>query len=141
MRRESQAAAWNGVKPDEPAAKDHLPPILPWFTFHEGRHSRATWLAEHGVPEVARRARLGHKMRGMARAYDHMTPTMEQQICDVLEARWAGSLLALTSVERARLVAWLPHLRETLDELKAESQSRGGSHSPKSISQISPKMA
>ena len=48
--------AWDGVKPDEPLAKRHQPAILPWFTFHEGRHSDAAWLAEDGC----RRSRVGH---------------------------------------------------------------------------------
>ena len=42
--------AWDGVNPDEPLAKGHLPAILRWFTFHDGRHSHATRLSEDGVP-------------------------------------------------------------------------------------------
>lgn len=41
-------------------------PILPGFTFNEGRHTHRTWLADDGIPEVARAARLGHRMRGWA---------------------------------------------------------------------------
>jgi hypothetical protein len=33
-------------------------------------------LTEDGIPEVARRARLGQKMKGIARVYDHVTPAM-----------------------------------------------------------------
>jgi len=25
---------------DDPCADDHIPPILPWFTFNKGRHAR-----------------------------------------------------------------------------------------------------
>ncbi|HEV2779224.1 MAG TPA: hypothetical protein VGX25_07465 [Actinophytocola sp.] len=78
--------------------------------FHEGRHTHATWLTEDGVPEVARRARLGQKMKGIARIYDHVTDVMKQQIIDALEARWAASLLALTATESDRLTGWFPHL-------------------------------
>lgn len=88
--------AWDGHSPDNPCADDHTPPILPWFTFHEGRHTHATWLTEDGVSEVARRARLGQKMKGIARVYDHVTPVMRKQVLDVMEARWLGSLAALT---------------------------------------------
>lgn len=112
--------AWDGHNPDQPYADDHVPPILRWFTFHEGRHTHATWLTEDGIPEIARRARLGQKMRGIARIYDHVTPTMRQQIRDVLETRWLGSLLALSTAERAELVSWFPHLRMALDQRELE---------------------
>jgi integrase len=75
---------WDGQNPEDPCADDHMPPILPWFTFHEGRHTHSTWLVEDGVPEVARRARLGQKMKGMGRIYDHVTPIMRSQIRDTL---------------------------------------------------------
>lgn len=109
--------AWDGINPENPAAPDHQPPILPWFTFHEGRHTHATWLTEDGVPEVARRARLGQKMKGIARVYDHVTPVMRRQILDILEARWLASVASLTTNERAQLMAWFPPLRPTLAEL------------------------
>jgi hypothetical protein len=48
--------------------------------------THATWLTEDGIPEVARRARLGQKMKGMARIYDHVTNVMKKQIRDALEA-------------------------------------------------------
>ena len=62
-----------------------------------------------GIPEVARRARLG-QMKGFARIYDHVTDVMRKQILVALEARWEGSLLALNATERARLTDWFPHL-------------------------------
>ncbi|WP_424923440.1 tyrosine-type recombinase/integrase [Actinocrispum wychmicini] len=102
--------AWDGVDVDHPTSPDHLPPILPWFTFHEGRHTHSTWLIEDGVPEVARRARLGHKMKGIARTYDHVTPEMRQHILDALEARWQAGLSGLTGAERTRLMSWFPQL-------------------------------
>jgi hypothetical protein len=70
---------------DNPCADGHTPPILPWFTFHEGWHTHSTWLTEDSVPEVARRARLGKKMRGIAQVYDHVTPVMRKQVLDVLK--------------------------------------------------------
>jgi hypothetical protein len=70
------------------------------------------------VPEVARRARLGQKMKGIARVYDHVTPAMRRMILDVLEARWLSSLTVLTPAEQARLVRWFPHIRTTLDDLQ-----------------------
>lgn len=60
-----------GVDGDE--SNPARPPLLPWFTVHEGRHTHSIWLVEDGVLEVARRARLRHAIRGMARVYDHVT--------------------------------------------------------------------
>ncbi|MDX3191721.1 hypothetical protein PV458_25205 [Streptomyces sp. MN03-5084-2B] len=54
------------------------------FTFHESRHTHSTWLTEDRIPEVARRARLGQKMKGIARVYDHVTPAMANQILNAL---------------------------------------------------------
>jgi hypothetical protein len=113
--------AWDGVKPDDPYAEDHMPPILRWFTFHEGRHTQATWLVADGVPEVGRRARLGQKMKGMARVYDHVTPEMRSKVIEGLEARWQASLAALLPEERAKLVSWFPHLRATMDALPRDA--------------------
>lgn len=114
FRQRHWRPAWDGVEPDNPRAEKHVPAILMWFTFHEGRHTHSTWLAEDGVCEVARRARLGQKMKGIGRVYDHVTPEMEQQVLDVLEARWAASVAELTAAERAQLLLWFPHLRDTL---------------------------
>jgi len=110
--------AWDGQNMDDPCADDHIPAILPWFTFNEGRHTHATWLAEDGIPEVARRARLGQKMKGIARVYDHVTPAMRRMILDVLETRWLSSLAVLTLAEQTRLVSWFPHVQTTLDDLQ-----------------------
>ncbi|MCR6489221.1 integrase [Amycolatopsis sp. OK19-0408] len=94
--------AWDG---DESGAGERRPPILPTFTFHEGRHTHATWLTEDGIPEVARRARLGQKMEGIARVYDHV---MVNQILDVLQERWPRSPAALYPLGAGRAGA---HLR------------------------------
>ncbi|WP_246258191.1 integrase [Amycolatopsis anabasis] len=120
FRQRHWRPAWDGVHSDDPSSEDHIPAILPWFTFHEGRHSHATWLAEDGIPEVARRARLGQKMKGIGRVYDHVTPAMLRQIIEVLETRWMASLAALTDVERAKLATWFPHLRDAYTRLRIE---------------------
>jgi hypothetical protein len=80
-----------------------------------------TGLDEDRVPEVGRRARLGQKMKGMGRIYDHVTPEMRRQIIEVLEARWLASLAALRPGERARLVSWFPHVRATIDALPRDA--------------------
>ncbi|WP_026126819.1 hypothetical protein [Nocardiopsis xinjiangensis] len=87
-------------------------PILPGFTFNEGCHTHRTWLAEDGVPEVARAARLGHRMPGMANVYEHVTPEMREQVLTVLERRWQASVGALGPGERDRLMEMLPRLGE-----------------------------
>ena len=60
------------------------------------------------IPEISRPARLGQKMKGIARIYDHVTDAMRQQMIDALEARWAACLLALTATERSQLMSWFP---------------------------------
>ncbi|SEF23468.1 hypothetical protein SAMN05421837_102195 [Amycolatopsis pretoriensis] len=60
--------AWDGIDLDEAGAGERRPPILPTSTFHEGRHTHSTWLTEDGIPEVARCAQLGQKMKGVARS-------------------------------------------------------------------------
>ncbi len=113
--------AWDGVSMNNPHAKGRVPPILPWFTFHEGRHTHSSWLAEDGVPEVARRARLGRKMKGMGRVHDHVTPEMRRVIIDRLEARWSRSLAALRPDEQELLESWFPHVRATIDALPPDA--------------------
>ena len=44
---------------------------------------------------MAPRARLGQKMKGIARIYDHVTDVMRKQILVALESRWEASLLAI----------------------------------------------
>lgn len=56
-------------------------------------------------------------MKGMARIYDHVTPGMRRQILDALEARWLGSVAALSARERAQLIGWFPHLQPVLADL------------------------
>ncbi|WP_329048204.1 hypothetical protein [Amycolatopsis sp. NBC_01488] len=88
---------------------ERRPPILPTFTFHEGRHSHGTWLTEDGIPKVPRCARLGQKMKGITRVYGHVTPAMVNQILDILEERWLRS--PASRYPGAKLVSWFPHLR------------------------------
>jgi hypothetical protein len=123
---------------EDPAADDHIPPILPWFTFHEGRHTHATWLAEDGVPEVARRARLGQKMKGIARVYDHVTPEMRRMVLEVLEARWMSSLAVLMPSEQAQLIEWFPHLRTVLDDLQIGLARTETPRNPRMITEAPP---
>ncbi|MGW0227385.1 tyrosine-type recombinase/integrase [Actinopolymorpha singaporensis] len=115
FRQRYWRAAWDGVNPDDPDARDHLPALLSGFRFHEGRHTHTTWLAQDGVPEIARRARVGHKMPGIARVYEHVTPEMQQQVSEVLEARWLTAALALEEDELAKLLDWVPQLRSAIE--------------------------
>jgi integrase len=103
--------AWDGLDAENPSSTRHVPAILPGFRFHEGRHTHATWLTEDGISEVARRARLGHKMKGMGRVYDHVTPEMERQICEALEERFLSSVLTLEEDERQALLAKVPVIK------------------------------
>ncbi|MDI2027640.1 hypothetical protein QFW96_03410 [Saccharopolyspora sp. TS4A08] len=71
-------------------------------------------MTEDGVPEVARRARLGQKMKGIARVYDHVTPAMTEDLLQSLETRWVKSVASLSVAERAQLLLWIPRLRASL---------------------------
>ena len=102
--------AWDGDPNEQAWMRQSL---VEGITFHEaGRHTHRTWLAEDGIPEVARAARLGHKLPGMAQVYEHVTPVMLKQVLRVLEARWAGSVSSLTEVERDHLFVMAPILEE-----------------------------
>jgi integrase len=129
--------AWDG-DPNNPDPGKRAGPVLPGFTFHEGRHTHRTWLAEDGIPEVARAARLGHKMRGMANVYEHVTPEMKRRVLDALQQRWEASLLALRPRERERLIALVPHLEETINELTARQRAEAN-QGDKIIAQILPR--
>lgn len=113
-------------------------PLLPGFTFNEGRHTHRTWLAEDEIPEVARAARLGHRVPGMARVYEHVTPQMRRRVLSVLETRWRGSVTALTARERE----WLFAVAPTLEEHYRGNSESGLREEPasKTISQISPSL-
>ncbi|MFI5728534.1 hypothetical protein ACIA49_00320 [Kribbella sp. NPDC051587] len=114
--------AWDGVDVQNPGSDRYKPAILDGFRFHEGRHTHATWLTSDGISEVGRRARLGQKMKGMARVYDHVTPEMEQQILDVLEARFVASVLELTPDERHKLLSWVPVIEPMLKKAVQEAE-------------------
>lgn len=116
FRQRHWRPAWDGIEPDDPRAQDHAPAILSGFSFHEGRHSHNTWMIEDGVPEVARRARLGQKMKGIARVYDHVTPAMTEHLLQTLQNRWDESVTALTTAERSQLMLWFPRLRGSREQ-------------------------
>ena len=119
-------------------AAGRRPAILPGLTFHEGRHTHRTWLAEDGIPEVARAARLGHTVPGMGGVYEHVTPEMKQRILDVLRCRWESSLLALRPMERRQLVEFRPRLSDTINRLH-EQRREETDQANKIIARISPR--
>lgn len=114
--------AWDGIDASNPSSTRHVPAILSGFRFHEGRHTHATWLTEDGISEVARRARLGHKMKGMGRVYDHVTPEMERQILEALEERFVTSVLELDEDEREKLLGWVPVIKDTIVKAQREAE-------------------
>jgi hypothetical protein len=65
-------------------------------------------------------------MKGIGRIYENVTSAMRQQIIDVLEARFAGSLLALTATERARMTGWFPRLGPVITKLMIENRNGKG---------------
>lgn len=128
--------AWDGASASGPQWLQG--PLLRGITFNEaGRHTQRTWLADENIPEVAKAARLGHTVPGMARIYEHVIPETKRRVLTVLEERWQRSVAALTYKERVRLFGMAPMLEE---HYRGNSES-GLPKEPasKMISRISPK--
>jgi Phage integrase family. len=134
-RRRLWRPAWDG-DPANPDPARRVPPILRGFRFHETRHTHRTWLAADGVPEVARAARLGHQLQGMANVYEHVTPEMEEQVLACLTRRWQASIRELHPAERDLLLELVPSLRL---EVEAALAAGLGDDGAKVISQIPPR--
>jgi hypothetical protein len=62
------------------------------------------------------------------------------RILDVLQARWEASLLALRTQEEKRLIALLPQMAETINQLKAV-QRAAADQGAKIRAQLTPKQA
>ena len=63
-------------------------PIAPKATFHGLRHVHKTILDELDLPEVLKHERMGHRMRGIAAVYSHVTPTMRTHTRQRLQTHW-----------------------------------------------------
>ncbi|MFC3450614.1 hypothetical protein [Amycolatopsis speibonae] len=106
--------------PKHTRSAEVVQPILPTFTFHKGRHSHSTRLAEDGIPEVARRARLGQKMKGIARGLRPRDPAHAPS--DPASVR--DSLVAPTPCERTKLGEWFRHPHATFRDGQLETAPR-----------------
>jgi integrase len=115
--------AWDG-DPEHFDPGECRPPVLRGFTFHEGRHTRRTWLVGDGVPDVARAAGLGHNLPGMADVYEHASPLMKEQVLQALHQRWETSLHALRADERDRLITAVPQMDAAIGKPRARQQAR-----------------
>jgi hypothetical protein len=123
-------AGWPGV-PMRPSTTPYSDEQLEaagavcWLPLHKGlhphwlRHGHRTWMDEDRVPDVLKRARLGHDRPGeqsqrheVAEGYSHVTADMRAELKMLLEARWARSLR-----ERAAITPHSP--LPLLDELLA----------------------
>jgi hypothetical protein len=127
--------------PSNPDRAKRVPAILAEFTFHEGRHTQRTWLADDGVADVARAARLGHKLPGMADVYEHVTPHMKQRVLQALQTRWETSITELTGAELQKLLTMVPpKLSEALTQRDGneEGAKAAGTGGVEMISNISP---
>lgn len=61
-------------------------------------------------------------MAGIARVYDHVTPEMEHQVCQALQARWNHALAVINDTERGWLAERYPWLTLPRDgEARARS--------------------
>ena len=55
------------------------------FKFHNLRHTHASWLAEHNVPAVVAKKRLGHsKEETTLKYYHHITQSMRENLLETL---------------------------------------------------------
>lgn len=135
-------AVWRRVWDGDPDHRDPAlrPPILPGMTFHEARHTLRTWLAEDGIPEIARVGRLGHKMPGMGSVYEHVTPTMIRRMLRALTRRWHQSIRDLDPAERELLIELVPSLKGEVEKAMSARRGSGGQSraSSETISHISP---
>jgi integrase len=56
--------------------------------FHDLRHTHNTWLIEDHVPDVLRHRRMGHRQKGVAGIYSHVTPPMIAAMLGGMQQRW-----------------------------------------------------
>ena len=56
------------------------------FTFHDLRHTAASWLAIEGVPLITIKELLGHKDIKMTMRYAHLSPDARKQATDTLSS-------------------------------------------------------
>lgn len=128
------AAGWPGVplRPSTtPYSDAQRETAAYWEPVHQGlnphwfRHTHRTWMDEDPVPDVLKRARLGHDRPGeqvqrhdVADGYSHPTQAMAAELKMLLEVRWERSLR-----ERAALDPHSP--LPLLDELLAPYRTKG----------------
>jgi integrase len=58
-------------------AKRGWQPLIPWFRFHDLRHTHRTWMDEDGIAEALKCQRLGHQLPGIRGVYAHATEPMQ----------------------------------------------------------------
>ena len=62
------------------------------WTSRELRRSFVSLLQRHGIADVFKSERLGHKEAGMRGVYGHVSPVMREEPKDALQGRWKDSL-------------------------------------------------
>lgn len=88
---------WQPIRDGAPARigrRNYGRPEIPPVEFMVGkrqyllRHWGKEMLSEDNHPRVAQEARMGHEVAGVEGLYDNVTPKMERDIMDALQARW-----------------------------------------------------
>jgi integrase len=85
------------------------------FHPHDNRHTHATWLDATDIPKVLQMDRRGHAMPGMDAIYNHITVTMREHLCDVLQSLWMEGLKRRRQISPRSAVA-------TVGQLLAENR-------------------
>lgn len=85
------------IKPDGTALTSHSERVLSriaekefdiGFKFHNLRHSHASWLAEHNIPAVVAKERLGHATEEVTlKYYHHVTEGMRENLVNLLNSQ------------------------------------------------------
>jgi hypothetical protein len=101
-------------------------PIRPGLTPHGLRHSRKTWMAEDGIPEILAEQRLGHQVPGMRGIYAHASDRMRKDLTQILQARWQESLNTRAAINEHSPVPLLDQLLAPLRGREAQPSRAPG---------------
>lgn len=90
---------WKAV--DKGRAEDELAPLAR-YTFHEGRHSFASWAIDAGIPEASVSRYLGHSTGNITRSYTHAVEGQleadRKRLDEYITGRIEGKIVPITAM-------------------------------------------